>query len=418
MTNALPPAHWAADPSGRHEYRYWDGARWTDHVADQGRPSLDPIISEPAVQRPAATSPEPAAEPITPEPTATEPTAGAGAAPSIAWRPDTHGTADSPAADATPADSPPAESPAVESPAAVSPAAGAAAPDEAAPMTWPPELGAEADGPPPTEAGWAAPTPVVPVAPAPAPAPAPTPTVLAPPPPPPVAGTGFVTAGRMSVYGATAWRAMSGLKTALVVLFIGMALSSVALLVTFLNRISAINDFQNNRFAGAQPLRDADDAVSGAASFYTIFRVAIIVVFIIWMWRASKNALEVLGRERPTFTPGWSIGGWFIPLANFVIPVMIIQGLWRASAPGTAPGTTWRDAKGSGLVIVWWIAFLGSTVASFTFNDNNKLNDVKVADTVGAVGAAASVVAAVLAISVVVQLTRRFDERRVDELGA
>lgn len=28
------PAQWAADPSGRHRYRYWDGTRWTGHVFD------------------------------------------------------------------------------------------------------------------------------------------------------------------------------------------------------------------------------------------------------------------------------------------------------------------------------------------------------------------------------------------------
>ncbi|MFW5933928.1 MAG: DUF2510 domain-containing protein, partial [Actinomycetota bacterium] len=28
------PAAWHPDPTGRHEYRYWDGQQWTDHVAD------------------------------------------------------------------------------------------------------------------------------------------------------------------------------------------------------------------------------------------------------------------------------------------------------------------------------------------------------------------------------------------------
>jgi hypothetical protein len=28
------PAQWAADPSGRHRYRYWDGTRWSGHVYD------------------------------------------------------------------------------------------------------------------------------------------------------------------------------------------------------------------------------------------------------------------------------------------------------------------------------------------------------------------------------------------------
>ena len=39
----LPPAQWYADPSGRHTYRYWDGAQWTPQVADDGRTSEDPL---------------------------------------------------------------------------------------------------------------------------------------------------------------------------------------------------------------------------------------------------------------------------------------------------------------------------------------------------------------------------------------
>jgi hypothetical protein len=33
---------WLADPTGRHESRYWDGGAWTDSVADQGATSTDP----------------------------------------------------------------------------------------------------------------------------------------------------------------------------------------------------------------------------------------------------------------------------------------------------------------------------------------------------------------------------------------
>jgi hypothetical protein len=36
------PAGWHADPHGRHEHRYWDGARWTDHVSDGGVQGTDP----------------------------------------------------------------------------------------------------------------------------------------------------------------------------------------------------------------------------------------------------------------------------------------------------------------------------------------------------------------------------------------
>jgi hypothetical protein len=38
-----PPAAWHADPLGRHEWRWWDGAQWTASVADAGAVSVDPL---------------------------------------------------------------------------------------------------------------------------------------------------------------------------------------------------------------------------------------------------------------------------------------------------------------------------------------------------------------------------------------
>ena len=40
MTN---PAAWHPDPTSAHEYRWWDGERWTEHVADGGQASVDPL---------------------------------------------------------------------------------------------------------------------------------------------------------------------------------------------------------------------------------------------------------------------------------------------------------------------------------------------------------------------------------------
>ncbi len=35
------PAGWKADPTGRHQFRYWDGFQWTENVADAGEQSRD-----------------------------------------------------------------------------------------------------------------------------------------------------------------------------------------------------------------------------------------------------------------------------------------------------------------------------------------------------------------------------------------
>ncbi|HEY0398587.1 MAG TPA: DUF2510 domain-containing protein, partial [Acidimicrobiia bacterium] len=49
------PADWYPDPAGRHEHRYWDGSRWTEHVSSHGRQSVDPDVTAaapPTVARP------------------------------------------------------------------------------------------------------------------------------------------------------------------------------------------------------------------------------------------------------------------------------------------------------------------------------------------------------------------------------
>jgi hypothetical protein len=38
---------WYPDPAGRHEFRFFDGTRWTDHVADEDTPSIDPVPRAP-----------------------------------------------------------------------------------------------------------------------------------------------------------------------------------------------------------------------------------------------------------------------------------------------------------------------------------------------------------------------------------
>ncbi len=43
------PANWYPDPLGRHEYRYFDGNQWTEHVSDHGRQGVDPPVGTPTV---------------------------------------------------------------------------------------------------------------------------------------------------------------------------------------------------------------------------------------------------------------------------------------------------------------------------------------------------------------------------------
>jgi hypothetical protein len=42
VTTPTVPADWYKDPAGRYDYRYWDGAKWTEHVSRAGNVHKDP----------------------------------------------------------------------------------------------------------------------------------------------------------------------------------------------------------------------------------------------------------------------------------------------------------------------------------------------------------------------------------------
>jgi len=62
MADHEVPQQWAADPSGRHRFRFWDGTRWTGHVYDGPTPPSGPprepgermVVDAPGHYEPAA----------------------------------------------------------------------------------------------------------------------------------------------------------------------------------------------------------------------------------------------------------------------------------------------------------------------------------------------------------------------------
>ena len=64
---------WHPDPSGKHDLRFWDGERWTDHVSSAGQQHRDPL----PVADPFSSSPRPpapfASSPFSPGPSAPGP---------------------------------------------------------------------------------------------------------------------------------------------------------------------------------------------------------------------------------------------------------------------------------------------------------------------------------------------------------
>ena len=69
----------------------------------------------------------------------------------------------------------------------------------------------------------------------------------------------------------------------------------------------------------------------GAEIGVVLLRLSLIPVFLVWFYRARKNAD---GRgQRQRWSPGWAIGAWVVPIVNLWFPYQIMADIWRANLP-------------------------------------------------------------------------------------
>lgn len=111
-----PAADWYQDPSGRFQFRYWDGETWTGHVSIDGQTDWDPPTDEPEGESASEPEPEAAASDPEPEPepetaAQAEPTNEPAAPDQEQWAPEPDAASEAPAAEDEPGPEEPAAEP-------------------------------------------------------------------------------------------------------------------------------------------------------------------------------------------------------------------------------------------------------------------------------------------------------------------
>jgi hypothetical protein len=76
------------------------------------------------------------------------------------------------------------------------------------------------------------------------------------------------------------------------------------------------------------------------------------VLFLMWVYRANKNG-RALGAAGMKYDPGWSVGWFFVPIANLFMPYWVLKEIWQASSP--TPHGGWRQTTVSPLLALWWL---------------------------------------------------------------
>jgi len=116
-------------------------------------------------------------------------------------------------------------------------------------------------------------------------------------------------------------------------------------------------DFQNGVYTSQeQAIADgeASDQRQGVVGIlYLIVFVVSGFLILRWIHRANFNARQ-LGAENMKFTPGWSIGYYFIPILTLWKPYQAMKEIWKASKNPS----DWESQNTSGILPLWWSLWL------------------------------------------------------------
>ncbi len=154
-----------------------------------------------------------------------------------------------------------------------------------------------------------------------------------------------------------------------------MILFGVAFLTTLFGAIKTwallgVIDSIPDSGGGFGDLLDVDNALRSSDQFLVLSvlaAMAIVVLLIIFTYRIHKN-IDAFGGTNARLSHGWAIGGWFIPLANFVLPLLCLMDADQAAHLEPGGDTNIRRARWSRIILVWWLLFSAGYVLNFLGN--------------------------------------------------
>ncbi len=146
-----------------------------------------------------------------------------------------------------------------------------------------------------------------------------------------------------------------------------MILVIVSALLTFVELAvqQSITDEAEEYLAGTIDGDEFRESLTGYAAVglvVLLVQIAAIVLTIIWMFRVAKNHRTL--HRGGTWGPGWAIAGWILPPFIFVIPMLMLAEMWKASDPEVRVGGDWRSTRASPLPFVWMPVWAASWIVS------------------------------------------------------
>lgn len=147
--------------------------------------------------------------------------------------------------------------------------------------------------------------------------------------------------------------------------------TGVFVMIMLASAVAALSDLSLVRYVqdleSGGPLDEAEaEQIDARQSMIGLVQVGLFItcaiVFLMWFHRAHKN-LKAGGLNDLKYTPGWAVGGFFVPILNLVRPYQVMKEVWTGSEhlSGDDWANPWKADSPAPLVGWWWALLLIST---------------------------------------------------------
>jgi hypothetical protein len=181
--------------------------------------------------------------------------------------------------------------------------------------------------------------------------------------------------------------------------------------------VAEIGQIAFSNFSEGQEVADNPGGFVALLSYAALTLLGIVIfivtaiVFLMWLHRSSTNLTSFGHWRSQGYSPAWSVGSFFVPIANLFVPYQATKYVWQKSRPPTSEPFSFSNSP-PGFFPAWWGFWLASNfVTNIHFRLSGQQEAPRTATAIiGIVSEALSIAAAGFAIEVIKDIDRRQEE--------
>ncbi len=164
-----------------------------------------------------------------------------------------------------------------------------------------------------------------------------------------------------TIPNTTTYRDLSGLATILRFCLVVYMLLALIGLWSGWQQVSLLQRASSGDFISEEEAHENDARQAGIGILQFFEFIITSIIFLRWKFLSNRN-VRSFGAEGMEYTPGWSVGWYFIPIVALWKPYQAMREIFKAAHPDFEED--WQQAPHPGILPLWWALWVISNFAA------------------------------------------------------